>query len=158
AFTTLDSRLQPIAEKALKFCKNRYGSNGLKIEQGIAAQIAWRPTFFLRPSKNIILAVEVDYHLFPEALKGAAYEMNQYDAPISVFQVCFLTTYQEDPKQAKVNLLRKNGFGIITVDDEGNVTIQHPCIPLAQHISVEDLESALCELSPKLKVEFKKAH
>jgi hypothetical protein len=158
AFGTLDARLQVVAEKALAFCKNRYGGNGLKIEQGIDAQIKWLPTFYLRPTRFLILAVEVDDNLFPEALRGAALEITQYDCPISVFQVCPLSTYQADPKQGKVNLLRKHGFGIITVDDDGTVTLQHPCGPLAQHISAEELEPSLAELTPKLKVEFKRAH
>jgi hypothetical protein len=158
AFDTLDPRLQLVAEKALALCKNRYGGNGLKIEEGIDPEIQWLPTFYLRPTRFQILAIEVDDNLFPEALKGAAYEITQYDAPISVFQACPLDAYQRDPKQSKVNLLRKHGFGIITVDDDGNATVQHPCIPLAQYISNEELEPALAELTPKLKVEFKHAH
>jgi hypothetical protein len=158
AFDNFDPRLKVIAEKALGFCKNRYGGNGLKVEEGIATEIAWRPTFFLRPAKFLILAAEVDNNLFPEALKGAAYDIEQYDSPISVFQVCSLAAYQNDPKQGKVNLLRKHGFGIITVDDDGTTTIQHQCGPLAQHISPDELESALSGLTPALKVDFKRAH
>src|SRR6266478_1655951 len=154
AFDTFDPRLKPIAEKALAFCKNRYGGNGLKVEQGIDANIAWRPTFFLRPQRFLILAVEVDDNLYPEALKGAAYDIGHFDSPIAVFQACTLGAYQSDPKQTKINLLRGHGFGIITVDDEGVATIQHTCVPLAQHISGPELDSELSGLNPVLKVKF----
>lgn len=158
AFDTLDPRLKVVAEKALAFCKNRYGGNGLKIGEGIDSKIGWRPSFFLRPGRSLILAVEVDDNLFPEVLKGAVYDIAHYDCPISVSQVCSLAAYQNDPKQGKVNLLRKQGFGIITVDDDGTTTIQHQCIPIAQHISTEELESSLSGLTPALKVEVKRAH
>jgi hypothetical protein len=157
-FDTFDPRLKSIAEHALAFCRTRYGPNGLKVEEGIAAQIAWRPTFFLRPSRIHILAFEVADLLFPEPLKGAAYEIGNFDRPISVIQVCSLTAYQTDPKQGRVNMLRKHGFGILTVDDDGNTTLQHPAIPLAQHISVDELDRALSDLTPALKVHFKGAY
>jgi hypothetical protein len=157
-FDTFDARLKSVAENALVFCRSRYGANGLKVEEGIAAQIAWRPTFYFRPTRFQILAVEVADLLFPEALKGAAYEIVNFDRPISVVQACSLTTYQADPKQGKVNLLRKHGFGILTVDDDGNATLQHNAIPLAQHISTDELDSAVSDLTATLKVHFKGAY
>jgi hypothetical protein len=158
AFDTFDARQKAVAEKALSLCRKRYGANGLHIEEAISQELGWRPTFFLRPAKALILAVEVDDNLFPEALKVAAYEVAKFDQPIAVYQACSLTAYQADPKQGKINLLRKNGFGIITVDDDGNAVIQQPGIPLAQHISDEELEGALSELTPGLRVDFKRAH
>jgi hypothetical protein len=156
-FETLDARLKAIAEKALAFCKSRFGGNGLKIDEVIAPEIGWRPSFFMRPTRVMILAVEVDDFLFPEALRGSAYELHKFNHPIAIFQACSLAAYQSDPKQTRVNLLRKNGFGILTVDD-GTAVIQHNCVPLAQHISVEELDAALSDLTPKLKVYFRGAH
>jgi hypothetical protein len=158
-FDTLNTGLKKIAECALTFCKKRYGGNGLGVGKAIAVEISWRPTFFLKPDKLHILAVEVEDKLYPEALKGAAHDIEHYeDSPISVYQACSLIIYQGDTKQVRVNLLRKHGFGIMTVDDDGRVTIQHKCIPLAQHISADQLESELAGLTPALKVKFKQAH
>jgi hypothetical protein len=158
AFDTFDARQKGIAEKALAFCKKRYGANGLHIEEAVSPELGWLPTFFLRPAKALILAVEVDDNLFPEALKVAAYEVAKFDQPIVVYQACSLSAYQTDPKQGKISLLRKNGFGIITVDDDGTAVIQQPGVPLAQHISDAELESAISQLTPALKVDFKRAH
>jgi hypothetical protein len=159
AFDTLNTGLKHLAEQALAFCKSHYGANGLRIAEGIADEIAWRPTFFLRPDKFNVLAIEVDDKLYPEALKGAAYDVVNYaEAPISVYQVCSLSTYQSDSKQTRINLMRRHGFGIITVDDDGKVTIQHTCVALAQHISNEQLDAELAGVTPNLKVKFKQAH
>ncbi len=158
AFDTLNSHLSVIATKALSHCKSRYGQNGLKIESAIDATIGWKPSFYLKPSKFRLIAVEVEDNLYPEALKGAAHDISHYDFPISVYQACSLDAYQTDPQHKKVNLLRKHGFGIITVDDDGNVTIQHNCIPLAQHISPDHFESQITGLNSSLKVALKAAY
>jgi hypothetical protein len=158
-FDMLNTGLKKIAECALAFCKKHYGGNSMGVAVAIANEISWRPTFFLKPDRFHILAIEVEEKLFPESLKGAAHDIEHYeDAPISVYQACSLNAYQSDAKQTRVNLLRKHGFGIITVDDDGGVTIQHKCIPLAQHISADQLDSELGSLTPALKVKFKQAH
>lgn len=157
-FQNFTQRLQVVASSALAYCKKRYGANGLKTDEGIDNAIGWRPTFFLRPNKNLILAAEVSDILYPEALKGAAHDIRHFESPIAVYQLCPLDAYQNDPKQTKISLLREHGFGIITVDDDGKATVQHPCIPIAQHIPPKQLESELSGLTPGLKVKFRSAH
>jgi hypothetical protein len=159
AFDTFDSRLKVIAQKALGYFKSKYGNHGLKTETEIAPEIGWAPTFHLRPSNFRIVAVEVADNLYPQALKLNAHDILNYQgSPISVYQVCSLQAYQSDPKQTKVNMLRQHGFGIITVDDDGNVRPQHKCIPLAQHISEEQLKSELSGLNKALRANFEDAH
>jgi len=157
-FDSLTPRLKAVATASLAYCKNRYGGNGLKVEEGIDKAIGWRPTFFLRPAKFLVLAVEVDDNIYPEALKGAAHDIGHFEFPIAVFLACPLGTYQGDPKQTKVNLLRRHGFGIITVDDDAHAVVQHPCIALAQHISPDQLETEVAGLNSILKVKFKSAY
>jgi hypothetical protein len=159
AFDTFDARLKTIAEKALAYFKSKYGGNGIKTETGIAPEIGWTPTFYLKPSSFRIVAVEVADNLYPQALKIAAHDILRYDgSPISVYQVCSLQVYQGDKNQTNINLLLRHGFGIVTVDDNGNVKPQHKCIPLAQHISEEELRSELSGLSKGLRIMFEQAH
>lgn len=157
-FETLSDRLQVVATKSLAFCKERYGGNGVKVEQGINDAILWRPSFFLKVGKFKIVAVEVEDNLYPGSLKGAAHDISHFDFPIAVYQACTLEAYLSDPKHKHVNLLKSHGFGIITVDDDGNTVIQSTCVPLAQHISPESFERSLSKLSPQLKVAFRAAY
>jgi len=157
-FSTVNGHLQFVAQKSLLYCRTRYGANGLTLEKEIDKAIGWQPTFFLRPDRNLILAVEVDDNLYPEALKGAAYDIGNFDSPIAVYQACSLNAYQNDPKQLRVRLLRNHGFGIITVDANGDAVMQHPCIPLSQYISNDHLEKELGKLNHVLKVKFNGAH
>ena len=157
-FETLSERLQVVAARSLAFCKDRYGANGVKVDQGINDAILWRPTFFLKVGKFKLIAVEVEDNLYPGSLKGAAHDISHFDFPIAVYQACTLEAYLSDPKHTNVNLLKDHGFGIITVDDDGNTVIQSSCVPLAQHISPKTFERSISKLTPQLKVAFKAAY
>jgi hypothetical protein len=155
AFDTFDPRMKTVAERALAHCRQQFGGNGLVIEQGISSAISWRPSFICRPTTKSIVGVEVADNLYPEILKVAAHDINLYDAPIAVYQACSLDAYQKDPKQTRVNLLRQDGIGIITVDEDGRAIIQHSSVPLAQHIPESRLENEIKNLTAKLKVSFR---
>lgn len=157
-FDTLTDRLKLVANSSLALCRKDLGSTGLKKEEPINAKIGWRPTFFLKPTPALIVAVEVDDAIFPDALKGAAHDIGKFDFPIAVYQACSLDVYQRDPKMSRVNLLRENGFGLITVDEDGSAVIRDHAQPLAQYISHERLESEIRPLTPSLRVRFKAAH
>lgn len=158
AFDTFDQRTRQIAERALAHCRHQFGGAGMVTEKGISADIAWRPTFYCKPTPTLIVAVEVDELLYPEVLKGAAHDIGFYDAPIAVYQACSLESYQNDKKQIKINALRQHGFGIITVDEDGLAVIQHRSVPLAQHMAPEHVEAAIKPLTAKLKVAFRAAY
>ncbi len=158
AFDTLSERLQAVAVATLEFCRARYGTVGLKVEQGIDNQIQWRPTFFLKAGKYKIVAIEVEDNLYPEILKVASHDLSHFDFPVAIYQACSLEAYQADPKHARVMQLRKHGFGIITVDDDGVVTIQVSAIPLAQHISADLFDREISGLTSAIKVAFKGAY
>lgn len=158
AFETFTPRLKEVAEAGLAYFKRHFGRNGLKIGEEIHASIKWRPTFHLKHTGALIVAAEVDQLLYPEILKIAAHDIKHYDFPVSAYMICPLEVFQADQKQAVANQLRKHGFGILTVDDTGHATLQNPCVPLAQHISEEELEAEIRGLRPKLKVGFRSAH
>jgi hypothetical protein len=157
-FETLAPRLQAVATSALALCRQRFGQNGLKTESEIHPTIPWRPTFFVKQSRYKLIAVEIDDNIYPEILKIAAHDIGHHDFPIAVYQGCSLEAYQLDTKHTKVNLLKRHGFGLITVDDAGHCVIQHAAVPLAQHISPEDVERELSGLTPTVKVAFRSAH
>lgn len=159
AFDTLDPRTKLVAERALAHCKQQFGGNGLTLEKAINSAISWRPTFFCRPTSTLVVAVEVTDALYPEILKVAAHDINLYDVPIALYQACSLDAYQKDPKQTRVNLLRQQGIGILTVDEDGRAVVQCNSVPVAQHIPESKLEDEIKPLeSNKLKVCFRAAY
>jgi len=158
AFDTLSDRLKAVADACLTKCRKEWGSNGLKTDCPIDNAIGWKPTFYFRPNRALIAAVEVNDVIYPEILKIAAHDVEHFDAPISIYQACSLDIYQNDARLAKVKLLRSHGFGLITVDDGGDAIIQFRAPPLAQHISPERLDAGLAALNARLKVKFRSAY
>ena len=157
-FDTLSERLKIVANGSLTKCRGEWGANGLKTEAPIADQIGWQPTFFLKPNRHLIVAVEAADLIFPATLKIAAHDIEHYDYPIAVYQACSLDVYQSDARLAKVNLLRDHGFGLITVDDQGMTVIVHRAAPYTQHISPDRFDVEVKPLTPSLRVKFKAAY
>jgi hypothetical protein len=157
-FDTFTPRLKFVATTSLIFCRGQWGGNGLRREQPIDDRIGWTPTFYMRPTRASIIAIEVGDVLFPELLKIAAHDIQRDNFPVAVYQACALDLYQKDPNFRKANLLREHGFGIITVDDAGNCIIQCRAEPLPQHIPTSNLEERLKPLTPRLKVKFRAAY
>jgi hypothetical protein len=157
-FDTLSDRLKTVAHGSLGKCREEWGSNGLKTELPIDNAIGWTPTFYLKPNRASIAAIEVNDVIFPEILKIAAHDIEHYDVPIAIYQACSLDVFQGDARLAKVNSLRAHGFGLITVDDSRDTIIQFRAPPLAQHISPERLNAELTGFSSRLKVKFRGAY
>jgi hypothetical protein len=146
-----------IEQGALKFCKEHYGTKGLKLAQEIDSKISWRPNFHLRKGV-IILAVEVSEVLDSTIFKIVSSEILNFTRPVALYLACPLRMFQTDVDGVKVKELRKLGVGIITINDRGNAVLQVACVPLAQHISEETLTHRIRELPQRLKVAFRDAH
>src|ERR1035437_4302240 len=107
AFETLSDRLRLVADASLTLCRNNFGANGLRREVEIDTTIGWKPTFYMRPNRALLVAVEVNDLLFPQILKIAAHDIEHYDYPIAVYQACSLDVYQDDRGLKRVNDLRE---------------------------------------------------
>ena len=153
----LTPRLEQVRSGALRYFTDLFGKVGLKEGTEIDPRIKWKPDFHLR-SGSLLIAVEVDDNLDPIIFKLAALDIIRSDYPITVYLACPLEVFQADTRQEKVRSLKHNGFGIITVDDAGNAAVQHNAIPLAQHITDDELGKALHGLPQKLRTGFRSAH
>jgi len=105
-FARLSDRLLLVANSSLALCRSNFGANGLRRDEAIHPTIGWKPTFYLKPNRVLIVAVEVSDRLFPQALKSAAHDIEHYDYPIAVYQACSLDVYQHDRGFSRVACTR----------------------------------------------------
>jgi hypothetical protein len=157
-FDTLSDRLKLVAGNSLQLCRHEWGGQGLRQDEEIDGAIGWLPTFYLKPNKALIVAVEVSDVIYPEILKIAAHDIEQFDFPISIYEACALDIYQKDQNMARANMLRHHGFGCITVDGNGGSIIQWRAPPIAQHIAPSKFDAAIKPMTSRLKVSFKQAY
>lgn len=148
-----------VAEPVYQFCTSRFGKNGLKIDSGIQPNLSWSPTIQLKRGKFELIAIEVSEDLYPLILKMVAHDIRQDcpDIPVTVYVACPLESYLADTKQTTVRKLREHGFGLLTVDDTGQVTEQFRAIPLIHHIAENELNNGIKNLPSSIKVKFKDA-
>jgi hypothetical protein len=159
AFETFDPRRRPLVVAALAFARARFGRTGLKLEESIDPKIRWRPTFHLKASAALIAAFEYNDVLYPDALDGAMVDITSFDHPVTLYQLCPLTSFQDDKHQTRTRQLTDKGIGIITIDEDTNVvTLQSAGVPLGQYIPEEAFTKAISGLSPRARVLFRSAY
>lgn len=158
AFEGLSPRMQLVANKCLQFCRTQFGANSIKNERAISSSIQWTPTFHFCSNNYSIVAVEVSELIYPESLKIGAHEILQANQPIGIYGACHHEIFLRKKEQIKIKTLRNHGFGLLTVDSDGNVTEQFSAVPIHQYISEVNLEEMVRRLTPRLKVAFRSAH
>lgn len=151
----LTPRIQETFDKGLEYLKRHFGRNGLKQNQEIDPEIHWTPSYHVKVGGALIVAAEVSDELYPRIVKEALADIRQYDRPISIYVVCPLEVYTADVKQTIVSQLVKQGIGVITINDSGKAMLQHPCTPVVQNISEDELEGLIKPLTSKLKNKFR---
>lgn len=159
-FSVLSPSLaKSVAEPICQYCTNRFGKNGLKIEEGIHPNLSWSPTIQLKRSKIELLAIEVSEDLYPLILKMVAHDIRHDcpDIPVTVYVACSLESYLADAKQTTVRKLKEHGFGLLTVDDANHVTEIFGAIPLIHHIAENEFNDGIKILPSSIKVKFKDA-
>lgn len=159
-FSVLSPSLaKSVADPVCQYCVSRFGKNGLKIDEGIHAALAWSPTIQLKRSRFELVAIEVSEDLYPYILKTVAHDIRHDcpDIPVTVYVACSLESYLADTKQTTVRKLREHGFGLLTVDDTSHVTEMFGAIPLIHHIAENEFNSGIKSLPSSIRVKFKDA-
>lgn len=149
-----------VAEPLRAHLAREYGKQGLKIEQEIRASLQWRPTIQVKINRFSILGIEVSDHLYPSILKIAAYDINSgfHDLPVHIAIACPLEVYQADGRQLITSQLRKNGIGLFTVDEAGQVVEQFASTAIMHHINPETIDQKIASLSSSLKLKVRSAY
>lgn len=136
------------------FLTNKYGRSGYKEEMEIHPQVQWRPTIQIKTNRFSLLGVDVSEQLYPAAIKIASHDlrMNCNELPVSVAIACPLVIYQQDKNLDISNQLRKDGIGLITVDDNGLAVEQFCPVPVIHHITRAELDTRTTNLSNAVRV------
>jgi len=151
-----------VAVPVAKHCKKKFGASGFKTESEISHGLPWRPTIQLKTSQFEVLAVEVSEAIGPAValLKATKSDLltDHSDKPIVVYVACPLSEYQADPRHAAASGLKSHGFGLLTVDDVGNVIEQIPGIPLIHHVPEPDVLAATKGLPLSVRTKMVRAY
>lgn len=151
-FDTLTPRMRQVAESGKRFLADRYGQN-VKVETEIDNALRWKPTFYIKTTTQVI-AAEASELLFPEILRIVGLDLVNFSTPIAVHVVCPSEVFQTKAATE----LRRNGIGLILVDENGDVTQPIPCVAIQQHIPEARFEDGIRGMGTKLRNKLRAAH
>lgn len=110
--------------------------------------LGWVPTLNCSVN-NHLMAIEASEKVYPAIFRMRRAEMAEVQMPIAVYCVCPEEAYIQDQREAQN--LEKHGFGLFTVNNEGQVIKKFPAIPIVQHITENDYSTDVKRLPPKIK-------
>jgi len=139
---------------------DKYGRSGFKVESPIHNDVSWTPTLQIKTNRFCLLGVEVSDQLYPSIIKIAVHDLlaSCAEMPVSISVACPLAEYQADARQIISKQLRRDGIGLITVDDLGNVTEQFVPISVIHHIQEDAFARRIGELPTSVRVKFSAAY
>lgn len=108
-----------------------YSNPPVKCDEEVDPKLGWTPTLSCAVNNQLML-IEASEKPYPQVLRMRRAEMVEVPAPIAAYAACPEEAYAQNLKEA--GDLGLHGFGLFTVDADGNVTAKFPAIPIAQHI------------------------
>ncbi|MBN2286945.1 MAG: hypothetical protein JXI43_10890 [Tissierellales bacterium] len=122
--------------------------------------LKWIPSIHFKPNRFLTIIAEVSPEkVYPKTLKFHHADLLNLQCLISIFCVCPEENYLKRGNQTEIMDLRKDGYGLITINSEGLGTRQFGCIPLIQHISEEEFKGEISDknLPRNIKIALKDA-
>lgn len=149
-----------VAEPVQTHLVAKYGRTGLKMESQIHSDVHWTPTLQVKTNKFYLLGIEVSDQLYPSIIKIAAHDLlaSCDEMPVYISVACPLAEYQADVRQSISKQLRRDGIGLLTVDDLGNVTEQFAPIAVIHHIQEDAFSKRIADLPSPVRVKFSAAY
>ncbi|MFT3976582.1 MAG: hypothetical protein QM688_05635 [Sphingomonas bacterium] len=125
-----------------------YDHPPIKLDEEIDPNLGWRPSLN-SPINNHLMVIEASEKVYPLIFRMRRAEMAEVQSPIAVYCVCPEEAYLQNQKDAQD--LEKHGFGLFTVNGEGQAIKKFAAIPIAQHITENDYAADVKRLPPKIR-------
>jgi len=137
------------------YIKKELRVNKFKEDVEISPDIRWRPTLQIVVNKYTTVVFEVSEKVFPPIIAHSRMEIVNTNQPICVYSVCPEDEYVKNLSEAR-ELIRQ-GFGLLTIDQNGNVTRHAKAIPLAQFIPKAKYDQLVKDISGAINQRIKAA-
>ncbi len=122
-----------------------YSNPPVKCDEVVDQKLGWVPTISCLVNNQLML-IEASEKPYPEILRMRRAEMVEVKAPIAAYAACPEEAYAQNQRDAAD--LALHGFGLFTVDADGNVTAKFPAIPIVQHIPESQFKDDVDGLPP----------
>lgn len=145
-----------LAKSAIEYFQTRFEPAEIKRFEEVDPKLGWRPSLHFQRNNHMTIVAEVSEETpYPEIFRIRRAEIVDVQRPMSVYAVCAEAVCLRADKQVDIKSLQDHGFGLLSVSDNGDVTVRFHCIPLIQHIPEAELVEEMRELTPKIRAEIR---
>jgi hypothetical protein len=134
---------------ACVFITQTWQPKAIHIHEPVDKGLAWTPSLSFAQNKHKLVIAEVSDKPYPKILQMRHAALLGLDMPIAVYSVCPERAYLKHQADAK-ELLR-DGYGLLTVDEPGAVTLRHLASPLIQLIPTFERDNVMKEIPKALR-------
>ena len=147
-----------LGEAAEGHFKQLFEGATIKIGEAIDPNLSWRPTIHFRWSGYLTIAGETSERPYPRIFRVVHANVLEVQIPISMYSICGEDAYLDRNNQREIEELRAHGYGLFTVDNDGNVQRKFGCIPLIQHIPERKISDDIKPLPLKYRVKLRECY
>jgi len=144
ASTTLSSGSQALIDATREYFKNVFENPPIQNDDRLYKTLQWQPSLHVKLNKYLDVLVEVSedspYPIMLSRRHGAVLSVHQ---PLAVYSVCPTEVFLLPAKQTELKELERDGYGLLTVDKEGNVSERIHAIPLIHRVSDSEFKASL---------------
>ena len=116
----------------------------MHFDKPLSRQLAWVPALRFTLHGHISVFVEPsDSGPYPRMLAMKYAEVNNYPEPIAIYCICHEAAIETAAGRKDRRLLKAHGFGLVTVDPNGDTEFQFAAIPLVQAIPEPDFKQQI---------------
>lgn len=144
---------EELKKAAIEYYKSLYALSNNDIKENIAIHqdLPWRPTFYFK-NRHTITAIEISEHPFPMVFKLQALNIINFNKLlIKVICVCPSSNIITGSARNEKKELLKQGFGLITIGEDGDIESHDEGIPLRQFISEAEFNTEVKSLPKKIR-------
>jgi hypothetical protein len=145
----LSSGLTFLVEGAKSYFKSTFQSVPFHTNEVVDKSLNWVPSLHFKINEHLTIICEASESPYPLMFSMRRQDVLKLQMPISVYCVCPEEAYLA--QQAEAKRLMNHGYGLLTVDAEGNVQRRSACIPLLQQITDEEFHADIRALPRKVR-------
>ena len=115
---------------------NRYGNPDMHVDKPLNSDLRWVPALRFTLHRHINIFVEPsDNGPYPRRLAMLYTEARNHPELIAVYSVCHEAALETAEGRRERKRLKAHGFGLVTVDANGDAEVEFLAIPIVQAIS-----------------------
>ena len=149
ADNSLSSGLDLLIDSAKSYFRLTFQVSPLQVAKAIDKTVNWAPSLTFKINDHLIVVCEPSENAYPAIFSMRRTDIMRLQVPISIYCICDEEVYLK--QQADAKRLINDGYGLLTVDADGNVQRRSTAIPLLQQINDEEFRTEIRSLPQKLR-------